>query len=160
MKFILLFSLLVINLSAQARSINIGYRVRRADDVSNEPTKSGELLLKNSVVGPPKGAPLITLNVNSKLDDSDLNDIINKANKKKEENKTEISNAKNEKETENQNENKLEAKSKIDNKSKTDDNQKNDNQENDNSTTTDKSSNDGSKKANPDKTKNSNKENN
>lgn len=77
--------MLAITLTAQAR--HIGNRYRREDKQQTEATveKKSEdfaaLLLRNLVVGPPVGAPHISLNVNSKIDDG-LVDLINDANKK------------------------------------------------------------------------------
>lgn len=76
--------LLAINLS-QARHIG-NNRFRREDSQQSEASTEksvdvSELLLKNLVVGPPAGAPQISLNVNSKLDDS-LIEFINDAENK------------------------------------------------------------------------------
>lgn len=43
---------------------NIGYRVRRADEPS-EQIKSTEVELKNYIVGPPKGIPKVYYNKNN-----------------------------------------------------------------------------------------------
>lgn len=76
--------LLAINLS-QARHIG-NNRLRREDNHQSEASTEksvdvSELLLKNLVVGPPAGAPQISLNVNSKLDDG-LIEFINGAESK------------------------------------------------------------------------------
>jgi len=79
MKFILVF-LLAINLSVEAR--HIGNRFRRDEKHQSETTtveKNDDftaLLLRNLIVGPPAGAPHITLNVNSKIDESQLDDLL------------------------------------------------------------------------------------
>ncbi|XP_055305765.1 protein PF3D7_1417600-like [Sitodiplosis mosellana] len=84
MKFVLLV-LLAINLSAQARHIG-NNRFRRDDNHQSETTtdKNADgpaFWLRNLVVGPPVGAPQISLNVNDKIDDS-LIEFINDAQKK------------------------------------------------------------------------------
>lgn len=82
-QFVLIF-LLALSLSVHTR--HVGYRNRRADaNPSNKSTEAPkkqattketpndfEFWLRNLVVGPPLGAPHITLNVKTKLDDDDL----------------------------------------------------------------------------------------
>lgn len=81
---------------------HVGYRFRRADNNEGNPNKkidvainpnNAEFWLKNWVVGPPIGAPHITLDVNSNLDD-DIAEVLKNLDNNNEKKSTNENNSK------------------------------------------------------------------